>query len=85
MNHRNRSNWTIRTGEDLYGTFSQKRLGLNTGVTWYRTEKEEFTIKIELVSFRNQQGQSWQIDDNGYFKNLTYPQTASTSEASHFR
>ncbi|MCH2652457.1 MAG: DUF5916 domain-containing protein [Gammaproteobacteria bacterium] len=73
MNHRNRSNWTIRTGEDLYGTFSQKRLGLNTGVTWYRTEKEEFTIKIELVSFRNQQGQSWQIDDNGYFKKSDLP------------
>jgi len=68
MNHRVRSNWTIRTDEDLYGTFSQKRLGFNTGLTWYRTEKEEFTFKIETVSFRNQEGKSWQIDENGYLR-----------------
>ena len=68
LNHRHRSNWTIRTDEDLYGTFSQKRFSLNTGVTWYRTEKEEFTLKVETVSFRNQNGQSWQIDANGYLK-----------------
>jgi len=68
MNHRIRSNWTIRTDEDLYGTFSQKRLGFNTGLTWYRTEKEEFTFKIETVSFRNQEGKSWQIDENGYLR-----------------
>ena len=68
LNHRHRSNWTIRTNEDLYGTFAQKRFSLNTGVTWYRTEKEEFTLKIETVSFRNQNGQSWQIDANGYLK-----------------
>ena len=68
MNHRERSNWTIRTDEDLYATFSQKRLGLNTGVTWYRTEKEELSLKIQMVSFRNQKGQSYRIDENGYFK-----------------
>ena len=68
LNHRHRSNWTIRTDEDLYGTFAQKRFSLNTGVTWYRTEKEEFTLKVETVSFRNQNGQSWQIDANGYLK-----------------
>ena len=68
MNHRQRSNWTIRTDEDLYATFSQRRLGLNTGVTWYRSQKEELSFKIEMVSFRNQKGQSWQIDENGYFK-----------------
>ena len=68
LNHRHRSNWTIRTGEDLYGTFSQKRLSVNTGVTWYKTEKEEFTLKVQTVSFRNQNGQSWQIDGNGYLK-----------------
>ena len=68
LNHRHRSNWTIRTGEDLYGTFSQKRLSVNTGVTWYRTEKEEFTLKVQTVSFRNQNGQSWQIDGSGYLK-----------------
>ena len=68
LNHRHRSNWTIRTNEDLYGTFAQKRFSLNTGVTWYRTEKEEFTLKVETVSFRNQNGQSWQIDANGYLK-----------------
>ena len=70
MNHRHRSNWTIRTNEDLYGTFSQKRFSLNTGVTWYRTEKEEFTIKSETVSFRNQNGQSWQIDDKRLFEEI---------------
>ena len=68
LNHRHRSNWTIRTGDDLYGTFSQKRLSVNTGVTWYRTEKEEFTLKVQTVSFRNQNGQSWQIDGSGYLK-----------------
>jgi hypothetical protein len=68
MNHSVRSNWTIRTDEDLYGTFSQKRLSLNTGVTWYRTEKEEFTFKIQTVSFRNQEGQSWEIDQQGYLR-----------------
>ena len=68
VNHRERSNWTIRTDEDLYATFSQKRLGLNTGVTWYRTEKEELSLKIQMVSFRNQKGQSYRIDENGYFK-----------------
>ena len=73
MNHRVRSNWTIRTDEDLYGTFSQKRLSLNTGVTWYRTEKEEFTFKIQTVSFRNQEGQSWQIDEQGYFRKSALP------------
>ena len=73
MNHRVRSNWTIRTDEDLYGTFSQKRLSLNTGVTWYRTEKEEFTFKIQTVSFRNQEGQSWQIDEQGYLRKSDLP------------
>ena len=68
MNHRERSNWTIRTDEDLYATFSQKRFGINTGVTWYRTEKEELSLKIQMVSFRNQKGQSYRIDENGYFK-----------------
>ena len=73
INHRDRSNWTIRTDDDLYGTFSQKRLGLNTGLTWYRNEKEELSFKIEMVSFRNQEGHSWQIDEDGYFKESDLP------------
>ena len=73
MSHRHRSNWTIRVDEDLYGTFSQKRLSLNTGIRWYRTEKEEFTFEIQTVSFRNQKGQSWQINENGYFKKSEQP------------
>ena len=35
---------------------------------WYRTEKEELSLKIQMVSFRNQKGQSYRIDENGYFK-----------------
>jgi len=73
INHSHRSDWTIRTDDDLYGTFSQKRLSLNTGVTWYRSEKEELTLKIQTVSFRNQEGQSWLIDENGYFKESNQP------------
>ena len=38
MNHRERSNWTIRTDEDLYATFSQKK-------AWFK-------YRCDLVSYR---------------------------------
>ena len=66
LNHSHRSNWTIRVDEDLYGTFAQKRVGVDTGITWYPSDKQEFTLKIDLVSFRNQQAKVWELDQNGY-------------------
>ena len=66
LNHSRRSNWTIRVDQDLYGTFAQKRVGVDTGVTWYPSDKKEFTFKIDLVSFRNQQAKAWELDQNGY-------------------
>ena len=64
--HHTSTNWLTRLGDNHYGTYAQTRTSLNFGTRWYPSQKQELQIKLEAVSFRNQEGKGWYADGKGF-------------------
>jgi hypothetical protein len=39
---------------------------MNIGARWYPSEKQELQLKLEMLAFRNQDGQGWFVDSSGF-------------------
>jgi len=64
--HSTRTNWLTHLSDNHFGTFNQTRSNMNIGARWYPSEKQELQLKLEMLAFRNQDGQGWFVDSSGF-------------------
>jgi hypothetical protein len=73
LSHHSRTNWLNRISDNYYGTYDQKQTFLNLGSRWYPTNDQEFQIKLETTSYRNQKGRGWNADSSGFLVSTNEP------------